>query len=267
MNKLFTFFKLQKIFIQNRAIHFSLLFFICSLVFRFSKNLYEKLLEKYSNKVALLCYKEIKILLTFDSVIGFTRIFLSNDYRDHIDFRPRNNWTVIDVGAHYGMYSIYVSKENKEGKIIAIEPEPNNFKFLKFNIKLNDIKNIIPLNFAIFSKENEMVLHISKHSWMHSLLSKNKNIGKIKVKTITLDNIIKTLKLNNIDLLKIDAEGVAHKILEGAINSLNEKIIKRIVIAITKLEEINSINILKKYNYKIYLYKNPYLRLYAILNK
>ena len=38
----------------------------------------------------------------------------------------------IDVGAHIGKYSIMVAKKLKSrGKVIAIEPDPENFKILK----------------------------------------------------------------------------------------------------------------------------------------
>ncbi|MEM2614637.1 MAG: FkbM family methyltransferase, partial [Nitrososphaerota archaeon] len=43
----------------------------------------------------------------------------------------------VDVGAHIGKYTIMVARKLKDGKVIAIEADPNNFKILKKNLILN----------------------------------------------------------------------------------------------------------------------------------
>jgi len=57
---------------------------------------------------------------------------------------------VIDVGAHIGKYSITLGKIIcPRDLVIAIEPHPINFYFLRLNIRINNMINIVkPYNVA-----------------------------------------------------------------------------------------------------------------------
>ncbi|HEX6028665.1 MAG TPA: FkbM family methyltransferase, partial [Nitrososphaeraceae archaeon] len=68
-------------------------------------------------------------------------------------FRPKEEDVVVDIGAHIGRYTIIASKRvGANGKVVAIEADPSNFELLNRNIKLNQLTNVIPLNYAAFSK-------------------------------------------------------------------------------------------------------------------
>ncbi|HEX7258029.1 MAG TPA: FkbM family methyltransferase, partial [Nitrososphaeraceae archaeon] len=55
-------------------------------------------------------------------------------------FQPRDGKIVVDVGAHYGRYTLIAAKRiGPKGKVIAIEADPNNFDMLNKNIKLNEL--------------------------------------------------------------------------------------------------------------------------------
>ena len=56
---------------------------------------------------------------------------------------------VWDVGASYGLYTIFSAKRALKGKVYAFEPEKDTFKLLTSNISLNEIKNIIDENLSI----------------------------------------------------------------------------------------------------------------------
>ncbi|MBL4654541.1 MAG: FkbM family methyltransferase, partial [Bacteroidia bacterium] len=47
----------------------------------------------------------------------------------------------IDVGAHIGKYTIKLGKTGSN-KVIAIEPEKNNYNFLEKNVQLNSLDNV-----------------------------------------------------------------------------------------------------------------------------
>ncbi|MEM3406001.1 MAG: FkbM family methyltransferase [Candidatus Pacearchaeota archaeon] len=50
---------------------------------------------------------------------------------------------VIDAGAYIGLFTLYASKKvGKNGLVIAYEPDPENYKNLLENIKLNKCKNV-----------------------------------------------------------------------------------------------------------------------------
>ncbi len=125
----------------------------------------------------------------------------------------------LDVGAHTGRFSILASKNFN--KIYAIEPFPENFSVLKKNLHINHIKNVYPINLAISDRNREVFLSELNMNTGAVRVAKK---GKIKVKAITLDNLIKKNKipLNTIHLIKIDVEGHELNVVKGAKKILKE---------------------------------------------
>jgi FkbM family methyltransferase len=131
----------------------------------------------------------------------------------------------IDVGAHIGYYTMLVHKLGAE-KIIAIEPDPRVFRILNRAIEANKLENIITINIAAYNKSNvTLELHLSTKSGFSSISSSHlpKTCGgTASVKTITLDEVVRTLNLDKIDLVKIDVEGAEAYVLLGAQKVINQ---------------------------------------------
>jgi hypothetical protein len=67
-------------------------------------------------------------------------------------------------------------------------------------------------------------------------------LNKKLVRTVTIDNLVETININEISLLKIDVEGAEVLALKGAINTLTkQKKIKNMVIEYHSLENYNYI--------------------------
>lgn len=115
---------------------------------------------------------------------------------------------VVDVGAHIGIHTIHLAKRAK--LVIAIEPEPRNYMLLKKNLKLNKLGNVLALPIALSDKNGYAYLSVASSSGAHALepinreISNVKYVDRIKVKTMTFDSLINYLKLNHVDLVKID---------------------------------------------------------------
>jgi FkbM family methyltransferase len=76
-------------------------------------------------------------------------------------FRPKEGDIVVDIGAHIGRYTIIASKRvGINGKVVAIEAHPGNFEMLNRNIQLNRLTNVMPLNYAAYSKETKIKLYL-----------------------------------------------------------------------------------------------------------
>ena len=78
------------------------------------------------------------------------------------NFQPKRGEIVVDVGAHYGRYTLIAAKRvGPKGKVIAIEADPKNFDMLNKNIKLNELsEHVIPLNYAASSNKSKVKLSI-----------------------------------------------------------------------------------------------------------
>jgi FkbM family methyltransferase len=120
----------------------------------------------------------------------------------------KNYKVFIDVGANIGGYSI---RATKYCKVYAIEPLPRNYKILKINEKLNNVK-INSFNIAAGNKNGKVKLYYTQGNRGCPSVKHEQNYF-IEVKMKPLDEIINE---ESIDLIKIDVEGAEDLVLEGA---------------------------------------------------
>lgn len=165
---------------------------------------------------------------------------------------------VIDCGACIGLATLFFAqKVGKNGTVVAIEPEKTNFNFLIKTVDNNKDKfpNILPLNCAIYKKDSNLTLFLSKlNIGSHTIYSNNKIEKKLttnleEIKAMKIDTIVKNLKLKKVDIIKIDIEGAEIDALLGAestISFLKPKLI--IAIYHNKDDETKIKTLLLKYN-------------------
>lgn len=151
----------------------------------------------------------IKIIIRSDADDSvFNEIFIEREYKD-IESTIKNAETqIIDIGGHIGIFSIYTRTLNPNVPILTFEPENENYKNLKENLKFNHIKNIKTKNLAVSGKQEQTTLFLSEDSHNHSLIKKSEKTQITQ--TTTLEKIIKT----HTDLIKMDCEGAEFEIIE-----------------------------------------------------
>jgi len=130
----------------------------------------------------------------------------------------------IDVGAHYGYYSLLVSQTNPACQILAYEPSPQNYEILNRNIELNRCSNTRSFNQAVSNKKSITPFFISTASDNSAFISHPATPVKesIEVETVTLEEIINKSSDKRI-LIKIDTEGHELKVIEGIEKILSER--------------------------------------------
>jgi FkbM family methyltransferase len=149
-------------------------------------------------------------------------------------FHPKEGDTVVDIGAHMGRYTIPSSKSvGLSGKVVAVEAHPYNFKMLQHNLSLNKLTNVSTLNWAVYSKKARLKLYLPDedlgYTMHHSLMTNylttkySKEIERrfIEVEADTLDNLLKTREINQVNWIKIDVEGAEYEVLKGARETLS----------------------------------------------
>jgi len=177
------------------------------------------------------------------------------------DFVPKVGWTVIDIGAYVGIYTLVAARLiGARGEILAFEPNPQAFYWLVNNICLNKFSNVIPVEAAVADYEGNDVLMIPERDILgSSLLNQHlRNLGErtastYKVIVTTLDSVLESYRLSHVDLLKIDAEGSEILVLSGARRSLQNRMIDKIVIEVHKTVNDPSvvISMLENHRYDI----------------
>lgn len=132
-------------------------------------------------------------------------------------FRIKRNYTIVDLGAHIGCFSIYAARKARKGRVIAVEPDPANYSSLVENKEMNSASNISACNAAVTSKDGTALLfHHGTDSGAHSLQqSLATDSEAISVPAVTLKRLMVDFDINHIDFLKIDVEGSERDILLG----------------------------------------------------
>jgi len=133
--------------------------------------------------------------------------------------------TVVDVGANHGWFSLLAASEmGDRGRVIAIEPCPENCYWLKRSIEANGFRSIELRQHAISSHNGTAILRLATTSGGHSLrpTTWQRSGGEIRVVTSTLDDLLQELCVSHVDILKIDVEGAELLVLEGARRFLSD---------------------------------------------
>lgn len=202
-----------------------------------------------------------KIFCRFPELVTINEIYLSKVYDL---FPPEENSLIFDVGAHIGLYSLKFSNLPKT-KIIAIEPYRENFKLLTKNLKINNVKNVIPVNSLVLDKSTFVNFYSLQFFPASSIFPQrlDKLNKTIKMKAITLDELFKKYKKYNKIFIKLDVEGSELKVLKGAKEILKNSKVKVIIEVHTKyVREQDLINFLKKFHFdkiKIINLNYPYI--------
>lgn len=185
------------------------------------------------------------------------------DYLDEIEsdkseaflniLKLNDNESFLDLGAYRGdTVEEFLGYTNGYEEIVAVEPNAKNFQ--KLCIFSNELKNITPINAGISDKNGTTL--VSKGGGRQSVLG-DKN--GVEISTITLDSL--TATHGDFSYIKVDIEGMEHKMLECAKSTLSSKPKLNFAAYHTNFDFFTLINKIHALNpdYKIHLRKHPYI--------
>ncbi len=172
---------------------------------------------------------------------------------------------VVDVGANIGWYTLLAAKKiGVTGKVVALEPENSNFELLKKSIENNKFTNITPFKLSVSNRNGTQRLWLAKNNiGGHSTVTHNSdNAGVVDVETVTLDTFLLGLDVKFVDFLKVDVEGGEPEVIEGALEYIQSKRVKNILLEWNYEFWVNKKNLIKLLNdhYEVYqIVRSPFL--------
>jgi FkbM family methyltransferase len=143
-------------------------------------------------------------------------------------FQVRDGDVVVDVGAHIGLYTLLAARS--ASRVLALEPDPDNFVLLQDNVRLNGFSNVCAIEAAASDRPGSVPLIPATGSnrgtsmvdgESSALGTSVSRAGTVVVRCDTLDRLLDPYKLGRIDWLKIDVEGHEGAVLAGAAVTLS----------------------------------------------
>jgi len=148
---------------------------------------------------------------------------------------PKGTGTILDIGGNIGITSIGMLHTGEFARAVSIEPEPNNFALLQYNVALNGFEDrILCLPFAVSDRPGEVLFELSTDNFgdhrvkVESVSSQQLGISELyqeskrkvtRVPAKTLDSIMEDLPqdwVEDLAVIWMDIQGYEGHVFRGA---------------------------------------------------
>jgi FkbM family methyltransferase len=120
--------------------------------------------------------------------------------------------TVIDLGAYTGISTLYFALRYRSSRILALEPDPQNFACLLRNLAAAPAHERVTAVHACVADYNGAAgFGQPARSWSHAISPD----GPVEVPTVVMADLLDRYDLTRVDILKMDIEG-AEKLVFGS---------------------------------------------------
>lgn len=204
-----------------------ILFLMPDLMFMVLLSIFASIINRSVNRVLkkneywMLKSKDINFIFPDKNSVKPRPFNLANNYEYF--YKVKRNDTIVHIGAAMGSdVGYFCNLIGPGGRVIAIEAHPENCKILNKNIKINKLKQVEVIEKGVWNQPQRIKMisydKFSEHSMFNYRERKKKNI--IEVYVDTLDNILTSRGINEINLLHMNIEGSEVEALEGASKTL-----------------------------------------------
>jgi len=124
------------------------------------------------------------------------------------------NMVILDIGAYIGISAFFFHQHAK--KIYAIEPYEPAFECLKRNIKENKMDKVEAFKLAIADRNGKIGFYSRSEEQAPSTnIMTLPGQPEMEVEGVTLAKFFKDNKIDHVDLLKMDIEGMEYRVFES----------------------------------------------------
>lgn len=150
--------------------------------------------------------------------ILFTPQYFDEPERSLLARYLTDDFVFVDVGANVGGYALFAAAKAGSGaRILAIEPQPEIFERLIFNIRQNTFGNIKAIDCAVSDEDGSITLFLDRDNRGESSMRivGPEGVGSsITVPAKTLHRLVTEEGYDHVDAIKLDVEGAEDLILE-----------------------------------------------------
>jgi FkbM family methyltransferase len=156
--------------------------------------------------------------------------------------RPED--VVFDIGANYGLFSWRIAESVRSGEIHLFEPNPALFRCLQKTARRHSGFSLHLHRFAVGEQDGTAIFHVPvSQASMHGSLERHEwgmergifpDALAQEVELRSIDSVVTELRVQRLDLLKIDVEGTESDVVAGMRSTLTS-LRPRIVMCETSL--------------------------------
>lgn len=147
----------------------------------------------------------------------FTPQFFDSAERAILAERLKDDFVFIDIGANVGAYTLFVAaRTGPRARILAVEPQPDIFDKLTFNIAQNPFGTVKAVACAVADRAGDLTLFLDPRNSGESSVKivGTSEASRIRVPAVTLLDLTRQEGFHRIDAIKLDVEGAEDIILE-----------------------------------------------------
>jgi FkbM family methyltransferase len=172
---------------------------------------------KDSNNLTLYLAQRTRLYLYFYGIqFRLDQIFTEYCLDNHPEIFEFPGW-VIDIGANIGELSMSIMQRHSNQKFLIIEPSSREMSASKRNLNRD---NVTFNSSALWKVNTTLKFYHANNTGDSSLLPKDLSALSELIEARTLDSIVAELEIDQINLLKLEAEGAEPEILDGALKTL-----------------------------------------------
>lgn len=157
----------------------------------------------------------VKLRVPSSDIMAFREVFCRREYEAEFLSSP---CAIVDAGANVGLTSVFLAKCFPNARIIAIEPQYDNYQQLVRNT--DGFSNVRCLNAAVWSENTRLLLDDrGTGAWGFGVRplqsSSEPSPGyDCSVEAVTIVDVMQRFQLSRIDFLKMDIEGAEREVLQ-----------------------------------------------------
>lgn len=175
----------------------------------------------------------------------------------------QEGWSVIDIGAGIGDYCLHAAYGNAGVNMVAFEPFPGSYSLLQQNLVLNGLESIRTYQKAVWGSNGTLKLNLDTGEPLQfisqEISTSDNGDNYLMVDALSLEAVLTSELLEEVDLLKMDCEGAEYEILLNAPTKVLERI-KRIIMEYHNIDDEHHhqmlVAFLEKQGYRVTCYQN-----------
>jgi FkbM family methyltransferase len=137
--------------------------------------------------IKMICDKDDKRIITIE-ILNFDSF--EKEELKCVTNMVKEGSTIMDVGANIGFYSLNLFKEFTNIRILAFEPVPKTYNYLKTNLQLNNCTGVEAFNFGFSDEHKNIDIYLNPECSGNSSLANlagGSAVNKVNCKFTTID--------------------------------------------------------------------------------